>query len=273
VGTKRDTPGLEDHDTEVTRPGTFEDHDTEVMAPDHEQTFQDAPAVQVELDPEEQPIELWASAARSLFSDQLANKRTPEEQPLQLAQQPVRQQPPPAGPVIEPVHLDPIRPLTAERDATSVAGEITDQADTLDRPPPIPVSTPRAWAPEPDAEPDTGPDARLQKDSVEVYGAEALAARRLEQLEAMEQDEDATEVLEPPHSPRLNHACRICDRRITAPAPRRFRGPPDGLQGFRCDRCQNVFCAAHVVRSRGLLMSLLAGGRFRCLLCQEAPGG
>lgn len=117
--------------------------------------------------------------------------------------------------------------------------------------------------------------------SVEITGEIAEAARLAleEERRLSRTDPDTTmEVRRPRDLPRTNRECRICGRRITAPAERRFRGRPDSVHGFVCHNCHNTFCAAHVVRVSSLLRSLLFGGRFHCLLClgheaDKAPSG
>jgi hypothetical protein len=114
--------------------------------------------------------------------------------------------------------------------------------------------------------------SRLLRDRVEVYGEEAEAARQLDQERCTREDSDPEATLQvqrPAKLPRLNRECRICGRKIEAPRPRRFRGPPHGTGGFLCEKCGNVFCAGHVVRVSGLLATLLSGGRFCCVLCME----
>ena len=69
---------------------------------------------------------------------------------------------------------------------------------------------------------------------------------------------------------RASHECRICGRKLNEPVPRRLRGATSGRNGFHCDHCENTFCAAHVVRVSGLIETIIYGGRFRCLLCQDA---
>jgi hypothetical protein len=112
---------------------------------------------------------------------------------------------------------------------------------------------------------------RLLSDSVELAGEVGEAARRLaeeERARARAADSSLTMVVEARRgTPRLSHECRVCGRRITAPAAARFRGPPHGDRGFRCDACSNAVCAAHVERVSGLIETVLLGGRFRCVLC------
>jgi hypothetical protein len=84
---------------------------------------------------------------------------------------------------------------------------------------------------------------------------------------------EARRVAERPPSRELGHFrvradcdCRTCNRKVTWPRKRRFRGFPGGRQGFRCDTCGNVYCGTHVVRVSSFFESLLHG-RFRCQLC------
>jgi len=72
-----------------------------------------------------------------------------------------------------------------------------------------------------------------------------------------------------PERAQLTCTCRICSRSVLTPRQRRLRGAINSENGFRCDVCHNVFCAAHVVRVSGLVESLLRMGRFRCVLCDQ----
>jgi hypothetical protein len=69
------------------------------------------------------------------------------------------------------------------------------------------------------------------------------------------------------HRSRLSCQCRMCGKKIEAPKPRRFRGSLTSAAGFRCDTCDNVFCAGHVIRVSSVIGSLFRGGVFRCQLC------
>ena len=114
--------------------------------------------------------------------------------------------------------------------------------------------------------------SRLLNKSVEVHGEEGEAARRLAAkaaLEAMEDTESTIIVETPGYVKPVPHECRICGHKITKPRNRRFRGPVHSVNGFRCEECYNVFCAAHVERVSGLWESVFRGARFRCLLCME----
>lgn len=101
---------------------------------------------------------------------------------------------------------------------------------------------------------------------VQLSGAEKDAAEREAQERAQELDTDQTRVVKP-RGPRLSHECRMCGKKIADPHPRRFRGSTRSEEGFRCDRCGNVFCATHVVRVSGILRSVLGHAVFRCQLC------
>ena len=107
-------------------------------------------------------------------------------------------------------------------------------------------------------------------ETVEVSGEEGAAARQLaeEERERRRFDPSATMVVDRPRNlPKLSHECRMCGRRVSRPVPRKLRGSMHGEGGFRCEKCNNVFCAAHVVRVSGLWESLFSGARFRCQLC------
>lgn len=111
---------------------------------------------------------------------------------------------------------------------------------------------------------------RLLAASVEVRGREADAAVELAEAMRQERETDPNRTLvvdRPPNAPKLRGECRMCGRRITRPEKRRLRGPASSPHGFRCEKCHNLFCAAHVVRVSGLIPSILFGARFRCQLC------
>ena len=113
---------------------------------------------------------------------------------------------------------------------------------------------------------------RLLDSSVQVSGEEGEAARRLAAEAALRagDDTESTVIVETPRYVKpVPHECRICGHKITKPRQRRFRGPVHSVNGFRCEECYNVFCAAHVERVSGLWESVFKGARFRCLLCME----
>ena len=113
---------------------------------------------------------------------------------------------------------------------------------------------------------------RLLENKVEVSGEEGEAARRLAYEAAMRARDDAesTVIVETPRYVKpVPHECRICGHKITKPRSRRLRGPVHSVNGFRCEECYNVFCAAHVERVSGLWESIFRGARFRCVLCME----
>lgn len=176
--------------------------------------------------------------------------------------------------------------------AVAVAGEITDRVGATLK---VPRKGPRT--PLPEEEIQTDPES-LRDTLDEPPSEEVLAAaRRREASKPKGKVEAEVAVVAPrsqaitPHSPGsarsdphatmlveparvrfrhlANHECRICGRKVTEPKKRRFRGPMSGSHSFQCERCENVFCAAHVVRTSGLWESLLFGARFSCLLCQE----
>jgi len=124
---------------------------------------------------------------------------------------------------------------------------------------------------------DTQPDRR-RSPSVELAGAEAEAARLLAEAEAAQRqaaeadvdvgqhsDPMATQVVERRGWARLTHECRLCGQRIGAPERLRVRRPVDA--GFRCSRCGNVYCHAHVVCTSGWASALIRGASFCCALC------
>lgn len=113
---------------------------------------------------------------------------------------------------------------------------------------------------------------RLLEEKVEVSGEEGEAARRLAYEAALRarDDTESTVIVETPRYVKpVPHECRICGHKITKPRTRRLRGPVHSVNGFRCEKCFNVFCAAHVERVSGLWESIVRGARFRCLLCME----
>jgi hypothetical protein len=109
--------------------------------------------------------------------------------------------------------------------------------------------------------------ARLLSATVEVTGEEGRAARQLAAREQTLEDPTLTLVVDKDKVPRLNRRCRMCDRRVTRPKRRRLRGSPQSDDGFRCEKCNNIFCAAHVVRVSNIFASVISGARFRCQLC------
>ncbi len=112
-------------------------------------------------------------------------------------------------------------------------------------------------------------------ESVELSGEEAEAAFHLTAAARAEEEPSVpTAEVDPGELRRINLECRMCGSKVALPAPRRF-GQPAG-EGYRCHRCQNVFCAAHVVRVSGFFATLFTGARFSCQLClpdnaPEAP--
>ena len=177
---------------------------------------------------------------------------------------------------------DPDREATPP--AVAVAGEIKARSATPLKPPEEDAQT----------DPESLRDTLDEPPSEQIM--EAARQREAKKAEAKVQAEGAEEVPKSkvitPHSPgsarsdphatmlveparvrfrRLaRHECRICGRKVTEPRKsRRFRGAASGRGGFQCERCENTFCAAHVVRTSGFWQSLLFGARFSCLLCQE----
>ncbi len=143
---------------------------------------------------------------------------------------------------------------SAEAEARAQAQQVEADDDTLP-PPSGEFSAPRGLADR----------AVTSEPLVEVSGEERLAAQAEAEARALELEADPTRVVKP--TPALSHECRMCGKKIMAPAPRRFRGGKSSVRGFRCDRCGNTFCAAHVVRINGFFSSLFGQGVFRCQLC------
>jgi hypothetical protein len=109
-------------------------------------------------------------------------------------------------------------------------------------------------------------------DTVEVSGPEAAAAAALARSSPeWAVDSNQTMVVKLSEKECLDHECRVCGRKVTAPRRVRFRGPAGGTRGLRCEACSNVVCAAHATRVSGVLETVLRGGRFRCVLC--VPSG
>lgn|GEM_PF-3748511 len=106
--------------------------------------------------------------------------------------------------------------------------------------------------------------------SVEVSGVVGDATRRL--ASEILEDAEATLDVPRPKPKRPQHHCRMCDRVVGVPVPRRHRGPIDSHQGFRCERCRNVFCAGHIVRVTPIVQSLWRPAKFRCQLCVPDGG-
>ena len=207
-----------------------------------------APEAAPEVDPEEKPTEVWAPAARTLFQDETSH---PEDA------LPDRGLVPRAGEIGE--DLDP------EEAGTELMGEPPrmEVADTVE------MTSREAAAAIAEAEQEA---ARLISDTVEVSGEEGAAARRIALEQRQQGLEDATQVLDKPLLPQLNRECRMCGKKTETPRPVRFRGPAESDRGFRCERCNNIFCAAHVVRVSGLIESIFSSGRFRCQLCVPKKG-
>ena len=198
------------------------------------------------LDPEEKPTELWAPVARRLFGGA------------------------PRGEQPDPAAAPPDQPAGPARDGAARAAEReVEEADTEIMPDGMAFPAGEAEG-RTEAEREA---ARLLSDTVEVIGEEAEAALILAERERRGQDPvNATQVVgRPKDLPRLSHECRMCGKKVTRPAPRRLRGPVVSETGFRCEKCNNVFCAAHVVRVSSLWESLFRGGRFRCQLCMPLP--
>lgn len=234
------------------------------------------PEVASSDDAEEQPTEVWAPVARSLFKKELKARggHEPEEDSTfpeaLLASQsisgevnagasgrPEEQDTDPSGPPdLEPADTGATLDMSpAEQAAAFYRHQRTDPAHAR-------------------AHSNAEAEARrlLKRNSVEVYGEEAEAAHELEQQEAERDDTESTVVVEPPgYSKAVPHECRICGHKISRPRARWLRGPVHSVDGFKCEKCRNVFCAAHVARVSGLLESVLRGARFRCLLCVDQP--
>ena len=170
----------------------------------------------------------------------------------------------------------------------AVAGEISDRAGaTLARPNPAgPGAEPEEPSTDPESLRDTidePPPAQMidearppQSDpgaTVKVSGPEARASRVVSPatIPAPAVDPGATMLVEGGlERARASHECRICGRKVNELEPRRWRGSTSSRASFRCDRCENISCAAHAVRASGVIETLLRGGRFRCVLCQDS---
>jgi hypothetical protein len=203
-------------------------------------------------DLEDNPTELWAPVAQTLFADDGDTPVDPVD-----AGQPARR------PDFAAVsgELTPPEPEEVDTEIMPEGSVIDEIMDTVE------VSPEAAAAAIAEAEAEA---AMLLSETVEVSGAEGKAARELAAVEqeARRYDPSATMVVDRPRDlPKLSHECRMCGRKITRPIPRRLRGSTSSEHGFRCEKCHNVFCAAHVVRVSGLWESLLGKGRFRCQLC------
>ena len=172
----------------------------------------------------------------------------------------------------------------------AVAGEITDKGGAT-------LKAPQGRTPTPLSEEEVQTDPESLRDTLdEPPSAEILEAARKRELSAAKlkvagaaqapasrvisphtppvgaQDSHATMLVDPIRARfkrKASHECRICGRKVTAPRKHRLRGPINGGKGFQCERCENDFCAGHVVRVSGLWESLIFGGRFSCLLCQD----
>jgi hypothetical protein len=201
-----------------------------------------------EVDPEEKPTELWAPVAKMLFADDASH--TEDELPDRG---------------LVPRHGE----IEAGPDDPEEAG-----TELMGGPPPMEVSdtvkmtSAEAAAAIAEAEQEA---ARLLSDTVEVSGEEGEAARQIA-LEQRRLDIDATQVVDKTLLPKLNRECRMCGKKVESPHQVRFRGPAESDRGFRCEKCNNVFCAAHVVRVSGLIETLFSNGRFRCQLCVPKKG-
>lgn len=203
-------------------------------------------------DLEDKPTELWAPVAQTLFAD---DGDTPVE-PVDAGQ---LGRPPRVAAVSG--ELTPPEPEEVDTEIMPEESAIDEVMDTWE------VSPAAAAIAIAEAEAEA---AMLLSDTVEVSGAEGKAARELAAVEqeARRYDPSATMVVDRPKDlPKLSHECRMCGRKITRPLPRRLRGAMSGEHGFRCEKCKNVFCAAHVVRVSSLWESLFRIGRFRCQLC------
>lgn len=107
--------------------------------------------------------------------------------------------------------------------------------------------------------------ANQDRKKVEVSGEVGVATQELAwQIQA---DAEATLDVPRPKVPAPKPHCRMCGRVVGIPSPRRIRGPIDSGQGFRCERCQNIFCAGHIVRVTPIVRSLIGPARFCCQLC------
>jgi hypothetical protein len=208
------------------------------------------PKVDPEVDPEEKPTELWAPVAKTLFQDEASH---PEDK------LPDRGLVPRSGEIEDGSDLDP------EEAGTELMGEPPPGMAIADT---VKMTSEEAAAAIAEAEQEA---ARLLSDTVEVSGEEGEAARRIA-LEQRRLGVDATQVLDKPLLPQLNRECRMCGKKVESPRPIRFRGPAISDRGFRCEKCNNVFCAAHVVRVSGLIESFFSTGRFRCQLCVPKKG-
>lgn len=166
------------------------------------------------------------------------------------------------------------QPAESEEEAAATVEMTADQAAQLVAEASAEAEARERGEPEADLPPPSGEfsaphlpadHAVLSEPLVEVSGDEGIAAEAEAEARARELEADPTRVVKP--SPALSHDCRMCGKKTMAPKPRRFRGSKSGAQGFRCDRCGNTFCAAHVVRVSSLLSSLFGHGVFRCQLC------
>lgn len=187
---------------------------------------------------EDQETQLWAPVAMDLFAEELA-RRAKDEAASQV--QPDEE---------SSITTDEVPAQEAAMQAAA-AGEVGSGEESFS---------------EAEAE-----AARLLSGSVEVSGVEGSAADALirEQSKRDRDDTDRTELVEEPRDEfKPLRDCRMCGRKVSAPRAWRIRGPLESMRGFRCEKCQNVYCAAHIVRISGLVESLLRGARFRCHLCQ-----
>ena len=251
-------------------------------------------------DLEDKPTEMWAPVARRLFSDQMqtANEAVPqpddavidaEEHDTEIMDQAMA----------DTVEMSPEEAARAIAEAQAALGESPSggqaAANELELPqepaeagPGGGLEAPTSAGGEVEAPTSVGCEVDTLEipardvalamadvdltDSVEVSGEEGEAARKLAEIEMRRRryDPSATLVVEAPRMPKLSHECRMCGRKVSRPEPRRLRGSAHSEIGFRCEKCNNVFCAAHVVRVSGLWQSLVSGARFRCQLC--VPG-
>jgi hypothetical protein len=225
---------------------------------DGRDTVIDPQGESVEL--EDKETELWAPVARKLFGDGVPAKQTPEASVSTKAE-------PDTAPDLDPQPREDLSAPTEEQ-STETVSDPEAAIDTLE------VSPREAALAYADAMAEEEAErareaARLLSDTVEVIGEEGRAARQLARLEreSRETDPARTMVVDRPKLPKLSHECRMCGRRVTRPTPRRLRGSPLNEHGFRCEKCNNVFCAAHVVRVSGFFESVFKKGRFRCQLC------
>ncbi|MCA9668951.1 MAG: hypothetical protein KC503_25325 [Myxococcales bacterium] len=119
-----------------------------------------------------------------------------------------------------------------------------------------------------DGDDDATGERRKKVPSVQLSPLEAAAAAELAEREAARlADEPVTQVIAKPRARPLRRECRFCGTRVAEPQPTRLSRPED--QGYLCDTCNNVYCGEHVVRTTGVIRSLLSGARYRCVLCVD----